>query len=100
LLINQRRKIGPNGWKIQTLLDSFRLRKNILIRQMKKIDILNYITSFRKAPNDVKTHREILEHLGQEAQPQIDGMLTELQQARVIRQTEKNGERAFQVISR
>ena len=67
---------------------------------MKKIDILNYITSFRKAPNDVKTYRELLDHLGVEKSTTIDEMLLELQHSRVIRETSVNGEKAYQVISR
>ena len=31
---------------------------------MKKIDILNFITNFRKSPNDVKTYNELISHLG------------------------------------
>ena len=67
---------------------------------MKKIDILNFITIFRKAPNDVKTYNELLAHLGAENASVIDQMLTELQQTRVIRETTLNGEKAYQVISR
>jgi hypothetical protein len=67
---------------------------------MKKIDILNYITSFRKAPNDVKTYRDLVDHLGAEKSTMIDQMLVELQHSRVIRETSINGERAYQVISR
>ncbi|HYC86365.1 MAG TPA: hypothetical protein VEB86_14125 [Chryseosolibacter sp.] len=67
---------------------------------MKKIDILNFITNFRKAPNDVKTFQDILNHLGQTHEQQINQYLSELQQARVIRQTEVNGQKAYQVISR
>jgi hypothetical protein len=67
---------------------------------MKKIDILNFITSFRKAPNDIKTRSEILGHLGATNASAIDTMLSELQQAKVIRETEKSGEKAFQVIAR
>lgn len=67
---------------------------------MKKIDILNYITNFRKAPNDVKTYKELLAHLGTDNSSMIDQMLGELQQSRVIRETLRDGEKAFQVISR
>jgi hypothetical protein len=67
---------------------------------MKKIDILNYITNFRKAPNDIKTREEILGHLGTTNASAIDAMLGELQQARVIRETERDGVKAFQVIAR
>jgi len=67
---------------------------------MRKIDILNFITDFRKAPNDIKTHTQVLSHLGETHEPTISQMLTELQQARVIRETELNGEKAYQVIAR
>lgn len=67
---------------------------------MKKIDILNFITDFRKAPNDIKTYAQVLSHLGVTNEQSIMQMLSELQEARVIRQTELNGERAFQVIAR
>jgi hypothetical protein len=67
---------------------------------MKKIDILNFITNFRKAPNDIKSLDQIIEHLGGEHEVTINQMLAELQQAKVVRETQLNGEKAFQVISR
>ncbi|HYF67249.1 MAG TPA: hypothetical protein VD884_03895 [Ohtaekwangia sp.] len=67
---------------------------------MKKIDILNFITNFRKAPNDIKTHTEIVTHLGAIHASEINTMLSELQQSKVIRETELNGEKAYQVIAR
>lgn len=67
---------------------------------MKKIDILNFITNFRKAPNDIKTYRQLIEHLGAENESLLKQMLTELEQSRVVRQTEYHGEMAYQVISR
>lgn len=67
---------------------------------MRKIDILNFITDFRKAPNDIKTHNQVLSHLGETHEPNISQMLTELEQAKVIRLTELNGEKAYQVIAR
>jgi hypothetical protein len=67
---------------------------------MRKIDLLNFITDFRKAPNDIKTYAQVLSHLGVTNEQTIMQMLAELQEARVIRQTELNGERAFQVIAR
>jgi hypothetical protein len=72
--------------------------KNAL--SMRKIDILNFITDFRKAPNDIKTYTQLLTHVGSAQEQSITQMLTELQEARVIRQTELNGERAYQVIAR
>ena len=67
---------------------------------MRKIDILNFITDFRKAPNDIKTYTQLLSHVGLAQEQSISQMLSELQEARVIRQTELNGERAYQVIAR
>ena len=67
---------------------------------MKKIDILNFITDFRKSPNSMKTYREIVTHLGSPHVSTIDAMLDELQKNKVVKQTEVNGEKAFQVISR
>ena len=67
---------------------------------MKKIDILNFITSFRKAPNDIKTHQELLSHLGIENEATMNQMLQELQQSRVIREVETSGQKSYQVIAR
>lgn len=67
---------------------------------MKKIDILNFITDFRKAPNSIKTYRELIGHLGQQHETSINAMLDELQKNKVVKQTELNGEKAYQVISR
>lgn len=67
---------------------------------MKKIDILNFITNFRKAPNDIKTHQEILNHLGATNASAIDAMLGELQQGKVIKETQRDGQKAYQVIAR
>jgi len=67
---------------------------------MKKIDILNFITSFRKAPNDIKTYAELVAHLNIADEAPLNTMLSELQQARVIREVQQNGEKAYQVIAR
>jgi hypothetical protein len=67
---------------------------------MKKIDILNYITDFRKAPNSIKTYTELVSHLGKDNESALNTMLTELKQLRTIKETELNGERAFQVTSK
>ena len=67
---------------------------------MKKIDILNFITDSRKSPNSIKTYRELVSHLGSQHVSSIDAMLDELQKNKVVRQTELNGEKAYQVISR
>ncbi len=67
---------------------------------MKKIDILNFITDFRKAPNSIKTLQQIVSHLGIQHEPSIQSMLDDLQKAKVVKQTELNGEKAYQVIAR
>jgi DNA-binding IclR family transcriptional regulator len=67
---------------------------------MKKIDILNFITDFRKAPNSIKTQQQIISHLGIQHEPTIHSMLEDLQKARVVRQTDLNGEKAYQVIAK
>lgn len=67
---------------------------------MKKIDILNFITDFRKAPNSVKTYGQLVAHLGAANETTLNAMLSELKQLRTIRETEINGERAFQVMSK
>lgn len=67
---------------------------------MKKIDVLNFITDFRKSPNSIKTYREIINHLGVQHEATINAMLDELQKNKVVKQTELNGEKAYQVISR
>ncbi|MEI9918508.1 MAG: hypothetical protein WDO14_06870 [Bacteroidota bacterium] len=67
---------------------------------IKKVDILNFITDFRKAPNDVKTHAQVVGHLGTENEGAITNMLSELMAQKVVKLTEKNGEKAYQVIAR
>lgn len=67
---------------------------------MKKIDILNFITDFRKEPNRIRTYEEILNHLGSQNETQLNQLLQELQQQRVIRESEVSGKKAYQVISR
>ncbi|HEX8059484.1 MAG TPA: hypothetical protein VF473_01050 [Cyclobacteriaceae bacterium] len=67
---------------------------------IKKVDILNFITDFRKAPNDVKTHVQLLDHVGSENEATMSTMLQELITQKVVRLTEKNGEKAYQVIAR
>lgn len=69
-------------------------------KEMKKIDILNFITDFRKTPNDIKTFRELAAHLNITDEAPLTTMLSELQQARVIREVQHNGEKAYQVIAR
>jgi|GEM_PF-526504 len=67
---------------------------------MKKIDILNFITNYRKAPNDIKTFSSLLDHLGASNEATIKQLLSELIQARVVREVDANGEKAYQVIAR
>lgn len=67
---------------------------------MKKIDILNFITNFRKAPNDIKAYSDLVAHLGAVNEDELNKLLGELQQARVIKETQLNGQKAYQVISR
>jgi hypothetical protein len=67
---------------------------------MKKIDILNFITNFRKSPNDIKTHSELVNHLGSANEQALNQMLSELLQLKVVRQIEVDGEKAYQVTSK
>ena len=67
---------------------------------IKKVDILNFITDSRKAPNDIKTHSQLIGYLGADNETTIKTMLAELQAQKVVRETEKNGEKAYQVIAR
>jgi len=67
---------------------------------IKKVDILNFITDSRKSPNDIKTHSQLVGHLGAENEPTIQVMIGELAAQKVVKLTEKNGEKAYQVIAR
>ena len=67
---------------------------------VKKIDILNYITNFRKAPNDIKTYAQIVEHIGNANEPLVNQLLNELQQTRVLKETQLNGQKAYQVVTK
>jgi hypothetical protein len=67
---------------------------------MKKIDILNFITDFRKSPNGIKTLAEIRSHLNVNNDQALVTMLEEMKQLRTLRETEKDGERAFQVTAK
>jgi hypothetical protein len=64
---------------------------------MKKIDILNFITNFRKAPNTVKTYKDILLNSGVSDETKLNQFLGELKQIGTIKEVELDGERAFQV---
>jgi len=67
---------------------------------MKKIDILNFITDFRKIPNNTRTYSELLANLGPERESEIEQLLSELKQAKVIIEGEQNGQRTFRVVAR
>ena len=67
---------------------------------IKKIDILNYITDFRKAPNTIKKYSELLAHLGAENESTLKTMLGEMIQLRAIKESEVDGEKAYQVMSK
>jgi hypothetical protein len=67
---------------------------------MRKIDILNFITNYRTAPNDVKTYSQLVSHLGASNEPAMKTLLGELEDNKVIREVEQNGEKAYQVIAR
>ena len=66
---------------------------------MRKIDILNFITDFRKSPNDIKTFSQLQSHLNVEENA-LKGMLSELVQLRTSRQSEVNGEESYQVVAK
>jgi hypothetical protein len=97
---------GKNCRKAKELTDPATCQKLLSLRTkqpfnpMKKIDILNYITDFRKSPNSIKTHRQLIEYLGIQHEPTIQNMLNDLQKAKVVKQTELNGETAYQVIAK
>jgi hypothetical protein len=67
---------------------------------IKKIDILNFITDFRKSPNDIKTLSEIRSHVGATDESTILQLLEEMKRMRTLREVEKNGEKAFQVTAK
>lgn len=67
---------------------------------LKKVDVLNFITDSRKAPNDIKTHAALVGHLGADNEATIVAMLGELIAQKVVKQTEKDGQKAYQVIAR
>jgi hypothetical protein len=67
---------------------------------IKKIDILNFITDFRKAPNAIKTLSEIRAHLGAGEEAALLPLLEEMKHMRTLREVEKDGEKAFQVTAK
>lgn len=64
---------------------------------MKKVDILNFITDFRKNPNQIKTYQQLVDHLGANQESIIQAMLSEMKQMGVLRETELEGKKAYQV---
>ena len=67
---------------------------------MKKIDILNFITNFRKAPNDVKSYQEILTNVGKGDEAQLKALLSELQQTKVLKEIESTEGKSYQVVTK
>ena len=67
---------------------------------LKKVDVLNFITDSRKAPNDIKKHSQLVGALGADNEATINTMIGELVAQKVVRLTEKDGEKAYQVIAR
>lgn len=67
---------------------------------IKKIDILNFITDFRKSPNSIKTYSQLVAHLGPENEQTLNTMLGELKQLRTVKESELNGEKCYQVITK
>lgn len=66
---------------------------------MKKIDILNFITNFRKSPNDVKTYQQILDNTGGDAQ-KLNELLEELKQTRVLKEIVSAEGKSYQVVTK
>jgi hypothetical protein len=66
---------------------------------IKKVDILNFITDFRKAPNEIKSLSELKAHLKADETTLLT-LLEEMKQLRTLREVEKNNERAFQVAAK
>ncbi len=69
------------------------------MENMKKIDILNFITNNRKSPNSVKSYQEILFHLKAD-DTRLNELLNELKQTRVLKEIEANGEKSYQVVTK
>lgn len=66
---------------------------------IRKVDILNFITDFRKAPNEIKSLSELKTHLKADETTLLT-LLEEMKQLRTLREVEKNSERAFQVAAK
>lgn len=67
---------------------------------MKKIDILNFITDFRRSPNNVKSYEELVNHLKPQNEMQLQAMLSELMQTKVIKETDENGQKFYRVVTK
>jgi hypothetical protein len=67
---------------------------------MKKIDILNYITDFRKAPKARKSYEQITNHLNVKEASHLDTLLAELKQLGTVREMDVDGIRYFQVVTK
>jgi len=67
---------------------------------MKKIDILNYITDFRKAPNGRKSFEEISRHLQVTEVSRLEALLAELKQLGTVKEMDLDGTRYFQVVTK
>lgn len=67
---------------------------------MRKIDILNFITDFRKSPNDIKTHAQVLAHFGSSNEGKINELIAELKQTKVLKESAVNGDNVYQVVTR
>ncbi len=66
---------------------------------MKKIDILNFITTFRKSPNDINSYQEILANTEGDEQ-KLNELIAELKQTRVLKELDSNGEKSYQVVTK
>lgn len=77
----------------------FPLRLQTVFAMIKKVDILNFITDFRKAPNEIKSLSELKAHLKAD-ETSLVTLLEEMKQLRTLREVEKNNERAFQVAAK
>jgi hypothetical protein len=67
---------------------------------MKKIDILNFITSFRKAPNEIKSYSDILANFNGADEAQFKVLLEELKQSRVLKEIDSDGKKLYQVVTK
>lgn len=77
----------------------FPLHLQTVFAMIKKVDILNFITDFRKAPNEIKSLSELKAHLKADETTLLT-LLEEMKQLRTLREVEKNNERAFQVAAK